>query len=794
MLGTYRVLSTLGSGGMGVVYAAWDTRLERKVALKMIRGHLLSDEAVRRRFLREAKVAARVEHPNVVRVYRLEPIGDDLAIEMECIEGSPLSTVISGSPLPLGHVLNYMEQVLTALVACHEQGVIHCDLKPGNLLITPDEKVYLADFGIARALDLSAPEGATLATRTGPFWGTPRYSPPEAWEDSKPNFLWDLYALGVVMYEALTAESAFDGNTPAAVMRQVILSTPTPIGERRPDVSLELAALIADMMDRDPAQRPPSAEAALERLQGLPEYNEEMAETLPMERMPPTTRARKATQRTWWIAAAASLLVALALTVFVGPFETPHVPEDESEARVVTDVHPDIEAIVAELPQPEEFTPTSHGAHFVYDDGIHGPELWHIDVSGKMGMVMDIVPGPVGSHPRRLFHIPNSSTVLFAAQTPTQGEELWLARKHGPDVFHVDIVRDIIPGPMGSEPWCFSELNGFVLFYATTLDKGRELWMTNTREQQTALVEDIFPGRNGSAMMTPKVTWDAKTMYFMGLKSNEYGQFLFEYEADTYAVKSIAEMFDDAGPMSVMGDSVFLAHRDEIHGTELWVYRKGGEDIQFVADLLEGPDSSNPDELFTWQDTLVFRATSREAGTELWISDGTAQGTRMLLDINPGVEGANPYGFIDAGDLLFFRATDSAHGTELWMTDGTPGGTMLVADIWEGPESADPYSIVATEDRVFFTAREPEFGEELYCYHLEGKTVERLSDFWPGPGNAEPYEFRVVNDHIGMFRLKLSPGVPAVGSIKWSEDPPLLTVWPLPTSVSVSEEEPDAPR
>lgn len=792
MLGTYRVLNTLGSGGMGIVYAAWDTRLERKVALKMIRGHLLSDEAVKRRFLREAKVAARVEHPNVVRVYRLESMGDDLAIEMECIEGSPLSAMISGSPLPLGHVLNYMEQVLTALVACHEQGVIHCDLKPGNLLITPDEKVYLADFGIARALDLSAPEGATLATRTGPFWGTPRYSPPEAWEDGKPNFLWDLYALGVVMYEALTADSAFDGNTPAAVMRQVLLSTPTPIGERRPDVSLELAALIADMMDREPARRPSSARVALERLQMLPEYNEEVAETLPMERIPPASRGRKVFQRRWWTAAAVAFLLVLTLTVFVVLLKSSYPLGPESTSTVAVNVAPDSSETEVALPEPAEFTPTSNGAHFVYDDGLHGPELWHATPEGLVRMVRDIVPGPEGSHPRRLFHIPNSNTVLFAARTPTEGEELWVARKHGPDAFHVGMVRDIIPGSMGSEPWCFVEQNGFVLFYATTLQSGRELWMTNTREQQTAMVMDIFPGRNGSAMMTPKATWGATTMYFMGLKSVNSGQYLFSYDGDSHRVRDIAELFDDASSMSVLGETLLLAHRSEAHGTELWIHHGGSEDIELLLDLVEGPESSNPDELYTWKNSVYFHATTPEMGRELWVSDGTAPGTKLLRDINPGIENGNPHGFVDGGKYLFFRATDAAHGKELWLTDGTAEGTRLVADIWKGPESADPYSLAAATDRLFFTAREPEFGEELYTWRYDNLMVERLTDLWPGPTGSEPYEFRVVNVHTGMFRLKLSPGVPAVGAVRWNPDPPVVTAWPLPTSVSVSEE--DAPR
>lgn len=778
LLGPYRILEKLGAGGMGVVYAAWDTRLERKVALKMVRGHLLSDATVKRRFLREAKAAARIEHPNVVRVYRLEPIGDQLAIEMQYIDGTPMSAMLRGTPLPLSHVLGFMEQALTALRACHELGVVHCDLKPANLLITEDRHVYLADFGIARALDRSALEDTIRTSTTGPFWGTPRYCPPEAWDDGTPDFRWDLYALGVVIYEALTAETAFHGNTPAAVMKQVVLSAPTPIEELRPDVSAELAGLVRDLMAREPEQRPDSARAALARLHALPEYGDSQAETLPLPR-PKSRKRRKGLAGL--NPSRKSLLAALALAILltIGGTTTllRHGRSDEGPSTTRGEL---TSTGATRPPEPAEFTPTASAAHFVYDDGVHGPELWYATTSGKAGIARDIVPGSQGSFPRRLFHLPGSNVVLFSARTPEHGEELWVSRKYGPGKFQVEMVRDIIPGTMGSEPRCFGSVDGLILLYATTLDAGRELWITNTREQQTAMITDLFPGRHGSNLMDPNAAMGDHVMYFLGRHDITQGTTLFSYRVQEHQVREIAELFDNARAMAMVGDTLVFANKDDKHGVEPWQYHPGDGRIQLLADLAPGPVSSNPGEMIAWNGRVYFHAESSEAGQEPWVTDGTAEGTRLLHDINPGQAGSNPYGFIDGGPLLFFRATDATHGKELWMTDGTMEGTQLVADIWAGPESADPYSMAAAGDRLFFTAREPEFGEELYVYRYNDRAVTRLSDFWPGPQGSEPYEFAVVGNNVGMFRLKLPGGKPAIGIIHWNGSTPRITTTPLP--------------
>ena len=134
----YRILRQIGSGGMGTVYEAWDTRLERRVALKTIHPHLLQVSSISRRFENEAKRAARIEHPNVVRVYRVDHVDGQMVIEMQFIDGAPLNVLLQSGPLSPVQTADLLRQLFEALAACHEQGVIHCDLKPGNVLITRD--------------------------------------------------------------------------------------------------------------------------------------------------------------------------------------------------------------------------------------------------------------------------------------------------------------------------------------------------------------------------------------------------------------------------------------------------------------------------------------------------------------------------------------------------------------------------------------------------------------------------------------------------------------------------------
>ena len=249
----YQVIESLGRGGMAEVYKVWDSQRGVHLAMKVLREDLAEDRVFLRRFQREAENLARLQHPNIVRFYGLEQEAHLAFILMEYIEGATLRRQIfdAGGPLPLDRVLQIMKPVCSALQYAHQMGMLHCDLKSGNIMLDGSGKVYLTDFGIARMSD------AATATLVGA--GTPAYMAPELVRGEEPTPQTDIYALGVVLYEMLTGgERPFTGEratitgTTAEKVRweQVNLEAP-PLTVYNPRVSPELDQIIATCLAKD---------------------------------------------------------------------------------------------------------------------------------------------------------------------------------------------------------------------------------------------------------------------------------------------------------------------------------------------------------------------------------------------------------------------------------------------------------------------------------------------------------------------------------------------------------------
>ncbi len=257
----YTVGGRIASGGMGDVYEANDDVLERVVAVKVLRPNASEEEVFARRFRSEALYTANLCHTNIATVF---DYGEDDALAylvMELVPGEPLSALVQreGALAP-GRVRSITAQAALALGAAHDAGVVHRDVKPANILITPDGTVKLTDFGIARAVDGS---GQTL---TGEVLGTPHYLSPEQALGEPATGASDLYALGVVAHEMLTGRRPFDKNTPVATALAQVNDPPPPLPPHVPD---ELRALVEQCLAKRPEDRPASARELGERL-GLP--------------------------------------------------------------------------------------------------------------------------------------------------------------------------------------------------------------------------------------------------------------------------------------------------------------------------------------------------------------------------------------------------------------------------------------------------------------------------------------------------------------------------------------------
>jgi serine/threonine protein kinase/tetratricopeptide (TPR) repeat protein len=263
-IGSFRILDRLGEGGMGVVYAAQDERLQRRVAIKMIRDDSGLREA-RDRFWREARSAAKLNHPNVCQIYDVGEEGSDLWIAMELLEGEPLASRMARDPISLSEAGPIVLGILAALDALHRHQIVHRDLKPSNVFLT-SHGVKLLDFGLARPIEDSALVTTTNLTRTGIIVGTPRYMSPEQWKREPVDARSDVFAVGVMVYEMISGAPAFPGQSPGEIRHAALFDQPPALSG--PPAVMAVDRVIQRAIAKDPADRYPSAQAMADELRG----------------------------------------------------------------------------------------------------------------------------------------------------------------------------------------------------------------------------------------------------------------------------------------------------------------------------------------------------------------------------------------------------------------------------------------------------------------------------------------------------------------------------------------------
>jgi serine/threonine protein kinase len=254
-LGHYEILEVVGQGSMGIVLRAFDDKLHRVVAIKVLAPQLAASASARQRFVREARAAAAVTHDHVIPIYAVEDAGPLPYLVMQFIDGPTLEAKLARlGPFPVTEVLRIGVQIAAGLGAAHAQGLVHRDVKPGNILLDNGvERVKITDFGLARAAD-----DATL-TSPGVIAGTPVYMSPEQAEGAKVDHRSDLFSLGTVLYELCTGKAPFGADTARVILRRVCDEAPRPIREVNPDVPDWLAAIVTRLHDKNPAHRYQSA-------------------------------------------------------------------------------------------------------------------------------------------------------------------------------------------------------------------------------------------------------------------------------------------------------------------------------------------------------------------------------------------------------------------------------------------------------------------------------------------------------------------------------------------------------
>jgi serine/threonine protein kinase len=253
----YRIVSKLGEGQMGIVYLAHDPEIDRRIALKVLRRELVSDGDPLNRFANESRVIGRLSHPNIVTVYDVGHDHGTVFIAMELLKGASLEKFVSDQGLPVADVVRIGVQIADALDYAHQRGVIHRDIKPGNIIVTQDLQVKLTDFGIARLDD----PAANLQTQAGDILGTPSYMSAEQVQGKTVDGRSDLYALGVILYELCCGRRPFTGSNLSAVFLAIAKDVPRPLKELAPAVPTVLADVIMKCLQKNPDDRYPSGRA-----------------------------------------------------------------------------------------------------------------------------------------------------------------------------------------------------------------------------------------------------------------------------------------------------------------------------------------------------------------------------------------------------------------------------------------------------------------------------------------------------------------------------------------------------
>jgi Tol biopolymer transport system component/predicted Ser/Thr protein kinase len=316
-LGPYEIISAIGAGGMGEVYKARDTRLERTVAVKVLPEHLTNNEELRQRFEREAKTISQLSHPHICALYDVGREGDADYLVMEYLEGETLGSKLDKGPVPIEQLLRYGMEIADALDKAHRQGIVHRDLKPGNVMITKSG-VKLLDFGLAKYQAAATPlSGASrLATQgqpsqplteRGTVLGTFQYMAPEQLEGGEADARSDIFAFGAVLYEMTTGKKAFTGKTQASLAGSILRDDPTSVTEIAPMMPPALNRVIKTCLAKDPEDRFQTAHDVKLQLQWIAEGGSQAGVPAPV------AQRRKSRERLAWGVAAVAILAAAAM-------------------------------------------------------------------------------------------------------------------------------------------------------------------------------------------------------------------------------------------------------------------------------------------------------------------------------------------------------------------------------------------------------------------------------------------------------------------------------------------------
>ena len=652
----YRVLDKLGEGGMGVVYKATDAKLERTVALKFLAAHLLNDEEAKQRFLREAKAAAALNHPNICPVYEIDEAAGKTFIAMAFIEGAMLEERIAEGPLPIKDALDIARQVADGLQAAHEKAVVHRDIKPANLLVDEKGRATIMDFGLARLTE------ASRLTKVDTTVGTVAYMSPEQAQGAEVDHRSDVWSLGCVIYEMVAGGRPFQGQYDQALLYEIVHEEPAPLTSIRAGVPMELEFIVGKCLAKDREDRTGAAQEVARELRTLSdklrsgrssilrttgmtgEVPAIVGQTLnPVEALPPDAVVMKRSAKPALQALAAVL--ALALLAALAILLTGPLAQEPGKALRRFAFEPPAD-LYGSLVGGTGLAISPDGKHIAFTTANDGGALWVQDLDQDEPRKLLGTEGAVFP-----FWSPDSQLIGFAA-----GREL-----------------KMIPVRGGSSG-LICPLPGTRFFQATWSPSGDSIVLSSGRSQSARLHEVSAEGGStkqvigstdlvteGSAVSQPHflppeagralvLAVGGQTTSLMFAKNLETGQ--------TVELGSGDSPFYSAST----GHLIYQAERDVY---DLWARPFSTETLQFSGAALPlRPNARQPS--VSQDGTLVFADGSvNEARTLVW-RDRTGD---LLETVGQPQLGLNNPDLSPDGRRVAVVSTDSGGSNDIWVHD-----------------------------------------------------------------------------------------------------------------------------
>ncbi|HVT02883.1 MAG TPA: protein kinase, partial [Thermoanaerobaculia bacterium] len=730
-LGPYEIVSRIGAGGMGEVWRATDTRLDRSVAIKVLPAEFAQNAQMKARFEREAKTISQLNHPNICSLYDIgHDSGTDFLV-MELLEGETLAERLDKGALPLTEVLRYGAQIADALARAHRQGVMHRDLKPGNVMLSRSA-AKLLDFGLAKTLvpvqPVSAPDDATQQkplTQEGTILGTFQYMAPEQLAGEEADARTDIFALGAVLYEMATGKRAFEGKTRTSLIAAIIASDPRPISEIQPLTPPAFEHVVQKCLSKDREDRWQSAHDVAEELTWISGAGSKAGAAAPIV-------ARQRTRQRLQLASAALLLAAI---TGVAGFAIANAHRAKAETLRALVASPELDAAVEELETGFALSPD--GKMLAYVGIRNGVALLFIRSLDRFDS--RALAGTEGaSFP---FWSPDNSQVGFFA-------ELKLKRivVAGGEPQTVSDAEEI---PRGGT-W---NRDGVILFAPGP----RSGLLRVSAGGGPAVPATILESRNEASHRWPAFLPDGRHFlyYVMGDKKGIYLGSLDSHQRTRIVDGGSNPLFVSPGVLLFVRDRDLVAQRfDTSH------FRLIGEPVSVAEDIGQfGEDGPTGYGRFSASDTgvVAFQKISLMTSQLVWRDRSGAE----LGRLGPPGSYMVPILSRDATRVVINRTDPKTRKTDLWSEDLTRG---VYSRLTTGPGqntiglwSPDGKQIVFSSNRNgvfdFYIKTANGGGDERPLF---ASPLSKFADDWSADGRFIVYEQFTPKTYNDLWMLDLS--------------------------------------